>query len=45
VFLAAPSTLTDSAVMTKLRAAKLPCELTQVHPKPVESKPKRKKKR
>lgn len=44
-YLAVPSPLTDVAVMTKLRAAKLSCQLAQVHPKPAAPKPAAKKKR
>jgi len=45
VFLAVGNTLTDAAVMSQLRAAKLPCELTQIHPKPAPAKKPAKKKR
>lgn len=44
-FLAVGNALTDAVVMSKLRAAKLPCELIQIHPKPAEKKPAKKKKR
>ena len=34
VYLAVAGDLTDTALMTALRAASLPCELTQIHPEP-----------
>jgi hypothetical protein len=43
-YLAVPSALTDVAVMSRLRAAALPCTLTQIHPAPAAAKPKAKPK-
>ena len=39
-FLAVQRALTDAQVMTRLRAAELPCELVQVHPAKATPKPK-----
>jgi hypothetical protein len=44
-FLAVQRALTDATVMTRLRAAELPCELVQVHPAPVKAKRSRAKKK
>jgi hypothetical protein len=38
-YLAVKDELTDAAVMARLRAAALPCELIQVHPPPAAPKP------
>jgi hypothetical protein len=35
-YLAVPNALADAAVIARLRAAALPCELAQIHPAPVE---------
>jgi hypothetical protein len=37
-YLAVPNALDDVAVMARLRAAKLPCELIQIHPEPPKKK-------
>jgi hypothetical protein len=37
-YFAVPASLDDRTVMTALRAASLPCELIQIHPKPVAKK-------
>jgi hypothetical protein len=41
IYLAPPSAMSDTTVMIKLRAARLPCELIQVHPEPKTAKPKK----